>query len=195
MFLSRIRNHGRSNRSSRKVVLEWVDHFNERDERELLVLMNAVILKDNTIGFIEPLSQDSGRELLNGLHKNLVQKHQYLLVARSGDVFVGMVILTPNRLPNCRHLAELTRCIIHPQFRGKGILQEATLKVITKCEELKLDRLVLDVRTQSQGYGLWNKLGFEPFGLLEDYARINGKVYSGTYMSARVERLKKVFQY
>jgi RimJ/RimL family protein N-acetyltransferase len=174
--------------------IKWMTNLSRLDHKGLLTLMNKVIQSDNTIGFVEPLNKTEGLAHIKGLHENVTRRRQYLLVAKRSDEHVGMVILTPSRLPNCRHQAALTCCIIHPRYRRKGILQEATFKVVEKCEELSIERLVIDVRTNSHGHKLWSKLGFEPFGQLDDYARIKGKIYSGTYMSISVERMKEVIQ-
>ena len=175
------------------VTLEWLTDIRPLDADGIVTLMNCIIERENTIGFVERLTQIQQAEIVDGLAGEIKKNRKHVLVARSEEKIIGLVILTPHLLPNCRHLAELTRGIIHPLYRRRGILQRAFIAIVEKCELLHISRLVLDVRTGSPGHALWSKVGFEPFGVLADYVRIDGVPQSGTFMTASLEQLRESF--
>lgn len=54
---------------------------------------------------------------------------------------------------------------------------------------LGIELLTLDVREGSRAHRLWSTLGFASFGVLNDYARVNGVSHRGHYMVQRVDDL------
>ena len=102
-----------------------------------------------------------------------------------------MVLLTANGQPNCRHLAEISKCIIHPSSRGRGLLSVGFQHVLARCRVRRIDVVTLDVRKGTRAEQLWLALGFRPFGELNDYARTDGKTHAGTYLYASVDDLMR----
>src|SRR5579872_4642953 len=110
---------------SARITLRWLDSLSANEQEKVFHLTNAVIAQDDTIGFAEPLSYLQGMAVAASLALDVRVGRRCVLVAETGQEFVGLVILTQNGLPNCKHIAELTRGIIHPRFRGQGILEHA----------------------------------------------------------------------
>src|SRR5262249_21392384 len=130
-------------------------------------------------------------QLIAKLNDDVKAKRSFVLVAEQDDKVVGQLILTPHRLPNCKHLVELSRGIIDPSFRGTGFALNAFKDIAAKHEQIGGEVIYLDVRAGTVAAELWKSFGFVPFGKLPDYARVNGHRYDGLYMSQSIASLKE----
>lgn len=173
------------------VKLRWLDEINASEGAGILRVMNRVLKYETTIGFPGPLDAFDGERLIVNLNEDVKARRAYVLVAERDDKIVGQLILTPHRLPNCRHLVELSRGIIDPSFRGTGLALSAFKEIARKCDEIGGEVIYLDVRAGTVAAELWKSFGFVPFGKLPDYARVNGRRYIGLYMSQTVTSLKE----
>jgi L-amino acid N-acyltransferase YncA len=173
------------------VNLRWLDEITATTAAGILRVMNQVLRYETTIGFPGPLDAIEGERLIANLAEEVKARRTYVLVAEQADKIVGQLILTPHRLPNCRHLVELSRGIIDPSFRGAGLALSAFKEIARKCEEIGGEVIYLDVRAGTVAAEMWKSFGFEAFGRLPDYARVNGRRYHGLYMSQTVSSLKE----
>ena len=173
------------------VKLRWLDEINDEMGAGILNVMNNVLKYETTIGFPGPLEPAAGERLIANLNEDVKAKRSYVLIAEQGGTVVGQLILTPHRLPNCKHLVELSRGIIDPSFRGAGLALSAFKEIAKKCDEIGGEVIYLDVRAGTVAAELWKSFGFVPFGKLADYARVNGRRYQGLYMSQKTSSLKE----
>lgn len=173
------------------VKLRWLDEIDEKTGAGILDVMNHVLKYETTIGFPGPLEQAEGERVIASLSEDVKAKRSHVLIAEQGDKVVGQLILTPHRLPNCKHLVELSRGIIDPSFRGAGLALSAFKEIANKCDEIGGEVIYLDVRAGTVAAELWKSFGFVPFGRLTDYARVNGRRYQGLYMSQKTSSLKE----
>lgn len=176
------------------VKLRWLDEISNQTGDGILRVMNQVLKYESTIGFPGPLDAVSGQSIIANLNEDVKARRSHVLVAEQGDTVVGQVILTPHRLPNCKHLVELSRGIIDPSFRGAGLALSAFREIAKKCDEIGGEVIYLDVRAGTVAAELWKSFGFLPFGKLADYARVNGRGYQGLYMSQKVSSLKETLE-
>lgn len=161
---------------------EWPEMLEQSRGPQIVALYNAVIRSQSIIGYRDPISPTEGQVISQALSEAVRRRDKHLFLVTQGEEIVGIVILTPSSLPNCRHLVELSKGIIHPAHRRNGLLRRAFLEVALRCRELQAERILLDVREGSRSHRLWSHLGFEAFGRLEDYARVDGVSHPGVYM-------------
>lgn len=180
-----------SNSFVTNVGLRWLTTIDDGMAVNILRLMNRILETENTIGFPGPLDDLTGAQLMEQLKEDVETQRRHVLIAEIDGMVVGQVILTPHHLPNCKHLVELSRGIIDPSFRGAGLLLRAFKEIVGKCEELGCEVIYLDVRAGTLAAGWWRAFGFNIFGTLPEYARVDGVSYSGHYMSQKVSSLKK----
>ena len=173
------------------VDLRWLHELNRDKAIESLSVMNRVLAKETTIGFPAPLEEATGLSMLGCLDADIKAGRKHVLVAEKAGRIIGQVILTPNSLPNCRHIIELSRGMIDSSLRGGGLTLRAFEEIVSKCEELGKELICLDVREGTTSAALWKHFGFEAFGVLDDYARVGDKRYRGVYMSQTVQSLKQ----
>ncbi|MDH5545278.1 MAG: GNAT family N-acetyltransferase [Gammaproteobacteria bacterium] len=174
---------------SREIYFEWPDCLVFSEQRELLALTNTIIERETTIGFAEPIPKSEGMQMMRELSDALVAgKKRLMLVRDKGtEAIVGQLILTPSHLPNCRHVAEISRVFVHPRVRAPQIITQGMREVLRECKRVGIDVLTLDVRADTRIHRLWESLGFETIGRYPDYARVNGQSFSGCYLYQRVE--------
>lgn len=173
----------------REVYYDWPDCLVFSEQRELLALTNTIIERETTIGFAEPLNKIDGMAMMQELSDSLASAKKYLMLVRDKitDAIVGQLILTPSHLPNCRHVAEISRVFVHPRMRAPQIITEGMREVLRQCMRRGIDVLTLDVRADTRIHRLWESLGFETVGCYPDYARVNGQSFSGCYLYQKVD--------
>jgi len=172
------------------VKMTWLQHIDKARARQIVHTMNRVLSDETTIGFPGPLDEETGLRLMRQLDEDVVTGRRHVLVAEKDGTVVGQLILTPNPLPNCSHIVELSRGIIDPSMRGGGLALRAFQEVAKKCDELGKEVICLDVREGTLAAMWWRHFGFQPFGFMPDYARVNGKSYKGVYMIQTNQELK-----
>jgi len=162
---------------------------------QVLELTNLILEKEDTIGFPGPLSEDEGLAEMELLAEAIESgdKNLLLLQHKETEQIIGHLILSQSKLPNCTHIAEISRTMVHPEFRGFSAILLGMYEVLSKCTELGVDVIQLDVRANTRIHRLWEGLGFRSIGIMEDYARVNGKSYSGCFMYQHVDQLRERF--
>lgn len=174
---------------SGSVEIAWVKEIDARLAGEIRALFNAVLETEDVIGFPGPLADGEGESFFDGIRLDVRLGRKHALFVRSGGELVAMVLLSQNGQPNCRHLGEVSKCMIHPRHRGRGILEAGLRALRARCDELGVEVLTLDVRKGTRAEALWRRLGFLPFGELPDYARVGGRTEAGVFMWAPVASL------
>lgn len=182
--------------ADKALCFEWAESLNSEQQEALFGVMNLVLERETTIGFPAPLSWSEGMRLMADL-SNAVKsgsKRLMLLRRQTDKAILGQLILTPSNLPNCRHVAEISRVFVHPDFRGFTVLSGGMREIVAECERLGIEMLTLDVRANTRIHKLWEGLGFESMGIMPDYARVNGESLPGCYMYQSVNKLKERIQ-
>lgn len=173
--------------TSKTIQFSWPDSLSSSDRVQLIALMNTVAIKETTLGFYEPLNLSAGMMLMDSLQLDIDKGSCHLLIARDHrKKIVGMMILTPQSLPARRHIVELRRCVIDPNYRGRFLLEGWRL-ALEKVQQLNGEVMILDVRSDGKAEQLWRRLGFQEYGCMDDYARVRGKIITGYYLRAYVK--------
>lgn len=177
---------------AKPIRLEWVDKFPQPLQEEVLDLMNAVLARETTIGFAGPLTYSEGMRWMAGTARAVTNGDKHLLLFRdTDDKVVGHVLMTPNALPNCRHIGEISRTFVHPDYRGVSIVRMGLRSVLDRADQIGLEVIQLDVRDGTRIAKLWQALGFQVVGKMEDYARVNGESFPGLFMYQHVKVLRQ----
>ncbi len=167
----------------------WLDKLNQVDGSMVIELFNSVIMTETVIGFTEQIEALEGESIIQTLNLDLsLNRIKLLLMTQHGNA-AAMVIYKTNQQPNCKHMVDLSKGIIHPTYRGANLLREAFLEISAQCTRDGVDLITLDVRKNSRPHMLWSKLGFKQYGELVDYARVNGESCSGIYMYQTISDL------
>lgn len=168
---------------------QWVSTFDADTARAIALLVDCAAADGGTLGYSQPMSPNEAESFIAGLERRVCAGEAHVLLGRVGGQPAFLGVLTSNGMTNCRHRAELSKGVIHPQFRGRRFVQLAFQAMVRRAVELGVEQFVLDVREGSRAHVLWQRFGFESFGILPDYARIGGKSHPGHFMVQSVASL------
>jgi ribosomal protein S18 acetylase RimI-like enzyme len=143
-----------------------------RDIDMLGEILHAVVHNGAGVSFVVPFSQDDGRafwtdKVLPGVHA----RTRRVLVAREGPRIVGTVQLEFAWPPNQQHRAEVTKLLVHPDARRRGIARALMMALEPVAVDAGRTLLTLDTWTGGAAEGLYRSLGYETVGVIPRFAR------------------------
>ncbi len=157
---------------------------------DLWNLLRSTAQDEAILGITNEADNNAKSVYLKNL-KHILKGRGYLLVGSIEGQIILTCLLIQQSLQTMNHLAELQKGVIAKSYRGKGYLEGALQRIVIKSKEIGVSRLTLDVREGTVAHRLWAHWGFESFGVLDDYARHNGKSHRGHFMHQSVEDLEK----
>lgn len=172
------------------IEFDWPETLNEATGKGVVALFNDAIKTTTVIGYTQPLNEEEGQALVAELDAALKKGAKSLLAIWLGPEMVGMALVSSNKMPNCQHIAELSKGIIRSDYQKSGIVKPAFREIARYCESEGYAVLTLDVRENSPPHKIWQGLGFQEYGRLEDYARVDGQSYAGVYLYQAAADLK-----
>jgi GNAT superfamily N-acetyltransferase len=168
---------------------EWPQSLTQQDMERMVALMNTVSLRETTLGFYEEIPLEAGLAMMRSLAVEIEKGVSHLLLVRNDEgLIVGMLTVAPHQHPARRHVVEMRRCVIDPDYRG-GFILSGFAHALKKAQSLGCDMIVLEVRGDAKAERLWRRMGFKEYGKLEDYARVHGRSLSGYYLYAYLKDL------
>lgn len=168
----------------------WPDTIDDVTAQGVVALYNDAIASTTVIGYTRALEGEQAAALISDLNGALERRAKSLMAVWLDGRMVGMVLLTSNQMPNCRHIAELSKGIVHSAHQKTGIVKVAFLEIVRHCESSGIDLLTLDVREHSAPHRIWHGLGFKEYGRLADYAREDGRSMAGVFLCQTTVDLK-----
>ncbi|MEP3245248.1 MAG: GNAT family N-acetyltransferase [Sneathiella sp.] len=153
-------------------ILELRDGEFEPALEDLGEILKACVEAGASVGFIEPFSK------ANSLHfwaeqvfGEVKAGRRFLLAAKVHGHIVGTVQLIVGMLPNQAHRGEISKLLVHPDYRRRGLggllMRAAEEKALLQGKQL----LTLDTRTGDMAEPLYVSLGFEKAGVIPGYCR------------------------
>lgn len=169
----------------------WLNELPAARCAQLVALYNEVIATEDILGYPSALSAAQGAAIADGLARSVGDGSiEFLAIDdETSGRLIGMALLSPNKLPTCAHRAELSKGIIAPAWRHHGVMELALLEIARHCIERHIDLILIDVRENSRAHRLWSKVGFQPYGILQDYARTAKGRFAGVYMFVESQNL------
>ncbi|WP_428244018.1 GNAT family N-acetyltransferase [Gynuella sp.] len=152
---------------------------------------------DNAIlGFENSFTEQELQVYRRSLNDQLVAGSIKILTAQTPehDAILSCILKQSNQTTT-RHVADLQKGFIHPNYRGTSAFSEAMYHIANYAIQHQIDLFTLDVREDSAAHRLWSKIGFMTFGILPDYCRYKGRSYRGHYMHMQVKDLWNKFKH
>lgn len=140
--------------------------------RELGALLHACVIDGASIGFVLPFEPHESEAFWR--EKVLPEVRagtRALLVARLGGGIAGAVQLGTGMLPNQRHRAEVSKLLVHPALRRRGVARALMAEVERLARELGRSLLTLDTRSGDAAEPLYASLGYKTVGVIPGYCR------------------------
>ncbi len=175
---------------SAALLLQWNPQLDTEAARAVIQLVDATVGDGGTLGHAEPMSPQVAADFIARLARRIDEGDVNLLLGRCEGEPAFMVMMSQSTMPNCRHTAELTKAVAHPKWRGQRLVERGLRALIDRAAALGVEQFVLDVREGSRAHLLWQRFGFVSYGVLDDYARINGQRHRGHYMVQALDVLR-----
>jgi len=137
---------------------------------DLAATLHCCVDAGASVGFVLPFSLGEAEEFWLGLVPQFRSGARRLLAERQDGKVVGTVQLSLATPPNGRHRAEINKLLVHPAARRHGLARRLMLAAEALAQAERRSLLILDTILDAAGYRLYRSLGFEPAGIVPDYA-------------------------
>lgn len=179
------------NTTGTELRLHWEGQPSEETLAAIVELLDCAADDGGLLGHTLPMNQRQAETFKRGLRGTLPTGDAHALLGTVDEELVFFCLMSPSPMPTCQHRAELSKGMLHPDYRRQRLLPLVVQEVLRKADALQIEQLVLDVREASHAHQLWQRFGFETYGVLEDYARVNGQHHRGHFMSQTVAGLRQ----
>ncbi|WP_170467479.1 GNAT family N-acetyltransferase [Ruegeria arenilitoris] len=123
------------------------------------------------ISFMMPLDQDTAARFWVDDVKSAVENgERHLFGAFAEGRLIGTVQLLLSMPPNQPHRAEISKMIVHPMARRQGLGKALMGEALSSAREEGKTLVTLDTRTGDVSEALYKSVGFEPAGVIPDFA-------------------------
>lgn len=161
--------------------LEAFDH----SLNELAAVLHACVHQGASVNFILPFDIEDSKEFwMTKIRNGVAANNRIVIVARLEGRIAGTVQLDCDTSPNQAHRADVSKLLVHPDFRRRGV---ARVLMVTLEEQAKLNHrqlLTLDTRTGDHAEPLYASLGYKTAGMIPKFAKDphTDKLDGTTYM-------------
>ncbi|WP_164660881.1 GNAT family N-acetyltransferase [Tropicibacter sp. Alg240-R139] len=140
--------------------------------KDLTDTLHACVHDGASVGFVLPFSTQDAANFWETLIFPMVSAEAAtLFVARHKGHVVGTVQLIPAPMPNQPHRADVSKLLVHPEFRRLGLGRMLMTALEDKTRALGLSLLVLDTRSGDPSQRLYQSLGFDKAGEIPEFCR------------------------
>jgi len=182
-------------KSNSQITYSVHSHLDDDLSRQLMIATNEILGMQDNLGFAGPMDPETGAQYLASLRSDMTKTLTLLLARTNPDgAVVGQLMFRRRETPNSRHIADLSRVFVLPRYRNPGVLTSAAAALVSLANQHGIELLCADARAGSVEDRLWRMLGFSTYGVLPDYSRANGKVYSGNMLFQPVQKLAQHIQ-
>ena len=177
------------------IILEKPEQL-DRIYRSLIQLFEMSTEDNAILGFDNQFNELELQSYRRSLNDQLRTGNIRILTAQTPEreVILSCIMKQSNQMTT-RHVADLQKGFIHPDYRGTGIFNEAMYHIAHYAMQHQIDLFTLDVREQSPAHKLWSKIGFTTYGVLPDYCRYQDESYQGHFMFMTAKELWDKFKY
>ena len=140
-----------------------------RQVRSLAELLIDCVEGGASVSFMHPLSMERAEAFWSRVADDVETGARALLVAEDGDVIVGTVQLVLAQPENQPHRADLSKMLVHPRMRRRGLGAALMTAGETVARESGKSLLVLDTAS-ADAERLYARLGWQRCGVIPGYA-------------------------
>lgn len=157
-------------------------------------ILYACVESGATVHFLD-LHREEATRFFIGVAKQVQAGERILMAALEGNRVVGTVQVALSSPPNQQHRGEISKLLVHPEFRNRGIA--SALMARAEEEALKAGKwlLILDTATGDNAEKLYQKIGWTKVGTIPNFAFYRDGSMSGAtffYKDLRRTNLESV---
>ncbi|NDV97733.1 GNAT family N-acetyltransferase [Salipiger sp. PrR002] len=136
----------------------------------LAEVLQACVADGASVGFVMPFSLAEAEGFWRGLLPEVGTGGRLLFGGFLEGRLVGTGSLVPAGMPNQTHRAEVSKMLVHPAFRRRGIARALMLALLERSKQMGRDLVTLDTRSGDAAQHLYSSCGFLPAGEIPEYA-------------------------
>ncbi|WP_328723044.1 GNAT family N-acetyltransferase [Streptomyces sp. NBC_00247] len=137
---------------------------------ELAALLVDTVHDGASVGFVDPLDRGAAADWWRERAGAVEAGRLRVWIARDGERVAGTISLVPALLPNALHRAEVSKLMVRPSGRGRGLGRALLTAVEEWAASAGLSLLVLDTETGSAAERLYRAAGWTECGSVPAYA-------------------------
>ena len=152
-------------------------------QHRLAAILQDAVHNGASVGYLAPLSDEDALAYWDSIIDALKTSHRVLLVAEVDGEIAGTVQLVLETRPNGNHRAEVSKLLVHTDYRRRGIARALMERIEQEARAAGRTLLVLDTQTGEPAEELYVRLGYARTGVVPDYARFpDGRLGATTFM-------------
>ncbi len=138
---------------------------------DLSLLLKDCVEAGANVNFILPFTAADARHYWQeNAYPALKRAERSFWIAKCDGKIAGTVQLIQKLTPNQPHRAEVTKLLVHPNFRRKGIADELMRTLISEARNQDKSLITLDTVTDSPAQRLYENHGFKLAGIIPGFA-------------------------
>lgn len=152
--------------------------------QDLASVLTACVHAGASVSFILPHTMNDSISFWSRRVRPAVHAQtRIVLVAKRAGRIAGTVQLDYDTPPNQAHRAEVSKLLVHPEFRRRGIARALMIEIEKHANRLGRSLLTLDTANNG-AKALYLTLGYEAAGVIPAFARdpIEDRLDPTTYM-------------
>ncbi|WP_120497234.1 GNAT family N-acetyltransferase [Kiloniella sp. EL199] len=148
-----------------------IEEFDQNVEA-LASLLHACVLDGASVGFVVPFSLEESLDFWRGKVRPLIVNGEVvLMVCMLDEQIVGTVQLCLATMPNQIHRADVSKLLVSPLFRKRGIAKALMFELERQAGKYQRNLITLDTRTGDKAEPLYHKLGYEKAGVIPNFCQ------------------------
>jgi len=142
-------------------------------EVEMLAdILRAIVYDGAGVSFVVPYSHEQARAFwVERVWPGVQAGTRHVLIARDGERIVGTVQFDTATPPNQPHRADVTKLLVHPNARRRGVARALMLALEDAAQAAGRTLLTLDTWTDSPAEQLYRSLGYTVLGVIPRFAK------------------------
>ena len=176
---------------AQSIAFSWPQVIDATLASNIVQLMRETSASDPIIGFGTNITDAAASKYVAELTEHVRTEKWRLLTVHKGRELIALCTMRRNLNPNNRHIADLAKGMIAQRHRGGFVLCAALDEIANQCNRDNVELITLDVRAETPAHRIWAHFGFETYGTLSDYARVNGESRAGHFMAQKTRDLKR----
>lgn len=157
----------------------------DRNLNELAGVLHACVHQGASVNFILPFTIEDSRVFWSTkIRDGIAANNRIIIIAKLEGSIAGTVQLDCDTPPNQAHRADVSKLLVHPDFRRRGVARAlmAALEEQAKLKQRQL--LTLDTRAGDHAEPLYAALGYKTAGTIPKFAKdpFTDRLDGATYM-------------
>ncbi|MDO6586067.1 GNAT family N-acetyltransferase [Salipiger sp. 1_MG-2023] len=153
---------------------------------QLAATLRECVEAGASVGFVMPFAQSEAEAFFrDSVLPGVASGGRVLWVASEGTTLTGTVQLSLEMMPNQRHRAEVSKLLVRPAFRRRGIARALMQALLARAAAEQRPLVTLDTRSGDSAQPLYAALEFEVAGEIPGFALApdgTGRRDATTYM-------------